>query len=234
MFIILQFPTIKKEKTTPRCSQLSLFIGRDFLISIHQGDLKALTELILTCRVQGGNNIQIIMGNSPGYLLHSILDALVDDLLHILIKVIGNLEDREDSVFDDKISITKDISFLRREITTLRRIVLPLKRIIMEVISRDVLKFSTDVEEEEDLISYFNDIDDYVSKVLEALDESKETIEIYKDTDHMLSSEKTNKILSFLTILFTLSIPVTVVGTLFGMNILIPDSVNHSNNLLDF
>ena len=101
------------------------------------------------------------------------------------------------------------------------------------MISRDVRKFSTNVEEE-DLISYFNDIDDHVSKVLEALDESKETIEIYKDTDHMLSSEKTNKILSFLTILFTLSIPVTVVGTLFGMNIIIPGSVNHSNNLLDF
>ena len=98
---------------------------------------------------------------------------------------------------------------------------------MLEIISRDVRKFSTDLEEE-DLISYFNDINDHVSKVLEALDESKETIEIYKDTDHMLSSEKTNKILSFLTILFTLSIPVTVVGTFYGMNINIPGSTNYS------
>ena len=71
-------------------------------------------------------------------------------------------------------------------------------------------------------------------KVLEALDESKETIEIYKDTDHMLSSEKTNKILSFLTMLFTLSIPVTVVGTFYGMNIDIPGSTNYGFNLIDF
>lgn len=233
VFIILQFPTTQKEKTSPRFSQLSLFIGRDFLISIHQGDLKPLSELFYACSIDKGKNKQNIMGNSPGYLLHSILDALVDDLLHILMKVIGNLDDIEDAVFDDKVAVAKEISILRREITTLRRIVVPLKRIMLEIISRDVRKFSTNVEEE-DLISYFNDINDHVSKVLEALDESKETIEIYKDTDHMLSSEKTNKILSFLTILFTLSIPVTVVGTFFGMNIIIPGSINSSYDLYDF
>lgn len=233
VFIILQFPTTQKEKTSPRFSQLSLFIGRDFLISIHQGDLKPLAELFQACKIDDEKNRKNIMGNSPGYLLHSILDALVDDLLHILMKVIGNLDDIEDAVFDDKVAIAKEISILRREITTLRRIVVPLKRIMLEIISRDVRKFSTNVEEE-DLISYFNDINDHVSKVLEALDESKETIEIYKDTDHMLSSEKTNKILSFLTILFTLSIPITVVGTFYGMNIIIPGSVNFSYNLYDF
>ncbi|MBA2268052.1 MAG: magnesium transporter CorA family protein [Nitrosopumilus sp.] len=233
VFIILQFPTTQKEKSSPRFSQLSLFIGKDFLISIHHGVLKPLSELFQACKMDGGKNKQNIMGNSPGYLLHSILDALVDDLLHILMKVIGNLDDIEDAVFDDKVAVAKEISMLRREITTLRRIVGPLKRIMLEIISRDVRKFSTDVEEE-DLISYFNDINDHVSKVLETLDESKETIEIYKDTDHMLSSEKTNKILSFLTILFTLSIPVTVVGTFYGMNIIIPGSTNYSYNLGDF
>ncbi len=89
-------------------------------------------------------------------------------------------------------------------------------------------------EEEEDLMSYFDDVNDHISKVLEALDESKETIEIYKDTDFMLSSEKTNKILSFLTILFTLSIPVTVLGTFYGMNISIPGSVNTDDSIYSY
>ncbi len=81
----------------------------------------------------------------------------------------------------------------------------PLKRIISELTSRDVKRFSSmdeREEEKEDRISYFDDVNDHISKVLEALDESNETIEIYKDTDFMLSSEKTNRIPSFLTILF--------------------------------
>ena len=150
-----------------------------------------------------------------------------------MIKIIGNLDDIEDEVFDDKVANAKEISILRREITTLRRIVLPLKRILLEITSRDVKRFSSDMEGE-DLIDYFDDINDHISKVLDALDESKETIEIYKDTDNMLSSEKTNKILSFLTILFTLSIPITVAGTFYGMNIVIPGSVNFGNGFLDY
>ncbi len=73
----------------------------------------------------------------------------------------------------------------------------------------------------------------HIFKALEALDESKETIDIYKDTDYMLSSEKTNNILSFLTMLFTLSIPTTVWGTFYGMNIFIPGSVNSSSTIFD-
>jgi magnesium transporter len=83
--------------------------------------------------------------------------------------------------------------------------------------AKDIQKFS-----EEDLTLYFDDVKDHIDKVLEALEESKETIEIYKDTDYMLSTEKTNKILAVLTILFTLSIPATVIGSFYGMNVNLP------------
>ena len=233
IFVILQFPNSLKERGAPSFTQLSLFIGKDYLISITQGDLHPLTELFRNCKSRDQKIRNNFMGGSPGYLLHSILDALVDNLLHILMKIIGNLDDIEDEVFDDKVANAKEISILRREITTLRRIVLPLKRIMLEITSRDVKRFSTNMEEE-DLMNYFDDINDHISKVLEALDESKETIEIYKDTDNMLSSEKTNKILSFLTILFTLSIPITVAGTFYGMNIVIPGSVNLGYGYFDY
>lgn len=233
VFVTLQFPTAAKQYTVSNFSQLSFFIGKDYLISITQGDLQPLTDLFRTCRdgdEKGRNNI---MDGSPGYLLHSIIDTLVDNLLHIVVKIIGNLDDIEDEVFDDKVAVAKEISILRREITTLRRIVLPLKRIMLEITSRDVKRFSRD-NEGEDLIDYFDDINDHISKVLEALDESKETIEIYKDTDNMLNSEKTNKILSFLTILFTLSLPITVAGTFYGMNIVIPGSVDTGEKVTDY
>jgi magnesium transporter len=131
-------------------------------------------------------------------------------------KVVGNLDDIEDAVFDDKITVVKEISFLRREITTLRRVVAPLKRTVLEM-TRDIQKFS-----DEDLTQYFDDVKDHIDKVLEVLEASKETIDIYKDTDFMLNTERTNKILTVLTILFTLSIPVTVLGSFYGMNVNLP------------
>jgi magnesium transporter len=214
IFAILHFPTPDKEKGY-LFSQLAIFMGADYLVTIHQGDLKALQELFSMCKSDEKQK-QAIMGRSSGFLLHKIIDTLVDDLLHILMKVVGNIDDIEDSVFDEQISIPRQISLLRREITTLRRIVIPLRRTVVDL-SKDVQRFS-----KEDLAPYFKDVQDHIEKVYEALEEAKETVEIYKDTDYMLSQEKTNKILGVLTIVFTLSIPATVIGTFYGMNINLP------------
>ena len=215
MFIILHFPTKDKEKNMPKVSQLSIFLGTDYLVTIHQGELEPLIELFQVCS-KDAKQRDSLMGKTSGYLLHTIIDVLVDDLFHILMKIVGNLDDIEEAVFDAKISEAREISVLRREITILRRIVMPLRRVVSEL-AKDVQQFSN-----EDLTRYFYDVKDHIDKVLETLDGSRETIEIYKDTDFMLSSEKSNKILSVLTILFTLSIPVTVISTFYGMNVHIP------------
>ena len=221
VFIILHFPTTtEKEKTLPRFSQLSIFAGRNYLVTIHQGDLKPLDDIFQLCK-QSDKQRQVLMGKSPGYLLHSIIDALVDDLLHILKKLIGNLDDLEESVFNDRKSDVKTISLLRREITSLRRIVVRLRRTMSEV-TKDIQKFA-----EEDLTPYFADVEDHIEKIFEELEESKETVDIYKDTDFMLSTEKSNKILAILTIIFTLSIPTSTIATFYGMNINLPGSIAH-------
>src|SRR5919198_942360 len=217
IFIILQFPTPDKEKGFI-LSQLAIFMGEDYLVTIHQGDLKPLEELFNICK-NDERQRQITMYKSSGYLLHKIIDTLVDDLLHILMKVVGNIDDIEDSVFDERISIPRQISLLRREITTLRRIVIPLRRTVIDL-SKDVQRFS-----KEDMSLYFKDVLDHIEKVYEALEEAKETVEIYKDTDFMLSNEKTNKILAVLTIIFTLSIPATVIGQFYGMNVNLPGGI---------
>lgn len=198
-------------------SQLSIFLGHNFLISIHQGDLRP-HDLFQQCK-SSNNQRDEIMGKSSGYLLHTVIDTLVNDLFHILMKIEGNLDDIEDAVFDDRVEVVKGISILRREITLLRRIIFPLKRIAVEI-TNEIQKFS-----EEDLTKYFNDVEDHIDKALEILESSKETIEIYKDTDFMLSSERTNRILAILTIWFTLSIPPVIIGTFYGMNIRIPGSI---------
>ena len=207
IFILVHFPTISKKDSISRSIQLAIFVGYYYLVTVHQGELRALTEMFQICKVNEKQR-DSFMGTSSGYLLHSIIDLLVDDLLHILLKLKGNLDDIEDVVFDDKHAAPKEIALLRREITTLRRIVIPLKRTVFDF-SKDIQKFS-----EEDLTLYFDNVKNHIDKVIGVLDESKETIEIFKDTDFMLSTKKSNKILAVLIILFTLSIPVTVVALL--------------------
>jgi magnesium transporter len=216
LFIILHFPTMAGETSIPRSSQLAVFMGSGYLVTVHQGDLKPLVDVFQRCAQSDGAR-QHLMGRSSGYLFHSIIDALVDDLIRTIRRVIGNIDEVEDEVFNEKVSVAKEISHLRRQITSLRRMTVQLKRTVMEVSIRDIRRFS-----EEDLTLYFDDVTDHIDKAIETLEESKEVIEIYKDTDFMHGVEKSNKILAVLTIIFTLSIPATLIGTFYGMNVNIP------------
>jgi magnesium transporter len=215
VFVILNFPTLEKERI-PRSSQLASFIGSGYLVTVHQGELKPISEIFQQC-IQSNKAKQELMGRSAGYLFHSIIDALTDDLLNLVRKIVGNIEDIEDVVFDEQANAAGEISYIRRQITVLRRIAIPLKRTLAEITTKDIRRFS-----EEDLTLYFDDINDHIDKVIDTLEESKETIEIYKDTDYLHGTDRSNKILAVLTIVFTLSLPVTIISSLYGMNVDIP------------
>lgn len=215
VFVILNFPTLEKERI-PRTSQLASFIGSGYLVTVHQSELKPISEIFQQC-IQSNKARQELMGRSAGYLFHSIIDALTDDLLNLARKIVGNIEDIEDVVFDEQANAAGEISYIRRQITVLRRIAIPLKRTLAEITTKDIRRFS-----EEDLTLYFDDVNDHIDKVIDTLEESKETIEIYKDTDYLHGTDRSNKILAVLTIVFTLSLPVTVMSSLYGMNVDIP------------
>lgn len=221
-FAILHFPSLLQQPKISRNSQLSVFIGNNFLVTVHQGDLKPLIDLVNICKSDSDlHRKERLLGKSSGHLLHEIIDILVDDLLHVSRKVIANLDDLEDEVFDERKSVARSIALLRREINIMRRIVNPLKKFVLEI-AKNIKGFS----DEEDLSLYFDDVIDHIDKVIETLEESRETMEIYKDTDFMLSTEKTNKVLAALTIIFTFAIPGTVIGTFYGMNINLPGGIN--------
>ncbi|MBT8242687.1 MAG: magnesium transporter CorA family protein, partial [Nitrosopumilus sp.] len=141
-FVILQFPPLAQKIGISKNSQLSIFVGKDFLVTVHQGDLNPLVELVDICK---NNSDQVrkerLLGKSAGLLLHEILDVLVDDLLHTSRKIIANLDDLEDRVFDETKPVARSIALLRREINRLRRIANPLKKFVLEI-AKNVKRFS--------------------------------------------------------------------------------------------
>ena len=229
-FVILQFPPLAQKIGISKNSQLSIFIGKNFLVTVHQGDLKPLVELVNTCTLDlDQERKNKLLRESSGDLLHEIIDALVDDLLHTSRKIIANLDEMEDNVFDESKPVARSIALLRREINRLRRISVPLKKFVLEI-AKNVKRFSDNSDDE--LSLYFDDVIDHIDKVIETLEESRETMEIYKDTDFVLSNEKTNKVLAVLTMIFTLAIPSTVIGTFYGMNVNLPGGIEDNSMIL--
>jgi len=116
VFVILNFPTLQKERI-PRSSQLAAFLGVNYLVTIHQDELRPISEIFKQC-AQSEKARQELMGRSAGYLFHSVVDALTDDLLNLVRKIVGNIEDIEDVVFDEQANAAAEISYIRRQINS--------------------------------------------------------------------------------------------------------------------
>jgi magnesium transporter len=63
---------------------------------------------------------------------------------------------------------------------------------------------------------------DHINRIGETLDEYKEMIEVFKDTDFVLAQDRLNRILRILTIISAVALPFLVISGVYGMNIHLP------------
>ena len=213
LFAIIHCPYLPGVSRIVASSQVSIFLGDDYLVTVHQGNLRPIEEIFQSCR-----NKELYPKAGPGDILYRVLDSLVDNVFPLLEGVMKELEDIEDEVFNEKIAVVRELTTLRRNIAALRRTVLPLRRIMAGLYDEMQMRSP-------ELAPHFRDVNDHIEKAYAILDEARETVDIYKDTDFTVSTELSNKILAILTIIFTLSIPGTMIGTFYGMNIPLPGGI---------
>ena len=214
LFLVLHFPVFNIEARVTTTSQVSVFIGENYLITLHKGELKPLVKLFKECQIdEEARQENFSQGSS--YLLYRIVDRLVDYCLPILNKIGNNIERTEDDIFSN-IGMPKaieDISILRRDVISFRRIIWPMRAVIgsLEPKIRSFTKM--------DMSVYFGDMTDHADKIWDALDEYKEIIEGLNDTYDSLATNRTNEVMRMLTVIATILLPITVIASIYGMNI---------------
>jgi magnesium transporter len=216
LFLVMHFPVFNKDVRVTTPSQVSVFIGPSYLITLHKGELKPLVKLFRECQIDEESR-QEHLNQGPSYLLYRIVDRLVDSCLPIANKLQENIEDVEDRIFSNRRrSQIKEISVLRRDIISFRRIIWPMRAVVgsLEPKIRRFAKI--------DLAVYFGDTVDHLDKIWDALDEYKEIIEGLNDTHDSLASNSTNEVIRILTIISTIFMPITLIASLWGMNIPLP------------
>jgi magnesium transporter len=216
LFFVFHFPIYRKEERVLTTSQLSVFIGPKYLITLHKGELNPLVKLFKECQIDEESRREYL-NQGPGYLLYRILDRLVDYCMPILDKVGDGIEDVEKGIFSSRQrGAIRGISRLRRDVIAFRRIIWPMRAVIGSLEPK-VRRFA-----EIELPVYFGDVVDHLDKIWDGLDEYKEIIEGLSDTYDSLATNRTNEVVRILTIFATVMLPVTVIASIYGMNIDLP------------
>jgi magnesium transporter len=216
IFLVLHFPRFDPQTRATHASQVSIFVGPDYVVTVHQGDLRPLVKLFHDC--QNSEEVRSrVLGPTAGHLLYRVLDGLVDYCFPILNNLISNVEKIEDRVLDERSrDVIRELSYQRREVISFRRIIHPQTDVLEALEQRPIpfLKARLDV--------YFSDLADHMRRIWNELEELKEVMESLQDSHQVIATYRTSEVMRMLTIIATIMLPLTVVTGLYGMNVRLP------------
>ncbi len=216
LFIVLHFPAFDKTVGRLNAAELDLFVGPDFLITLPNERLQPVEYLFERCRAREDFREQLF-SKGPGYLLYKIVDECVDASFPMLRKMGNKLEHLEDDIFEGRSEeIVRDISNVKQEIINFRKIVRP-QRTALRDLERTKHRYIA-----EDLDIYFDDIVDASERVWDVLENYKEVIEALESTNESVISHRVNDILRVLTAISVVVLPLTLIASIWGMNVHVP------------
>jgi magnesium transporter len=216
IFLVLHFPIFDPKRRVTQPSQVAIFVGTDYVVTVHHGDLRPLVKLFEDCQMSEDVRSRVMSATS-GHLLYRILSGLVDYMFPIMTKVISNVEDIENRILDERApSLARELSIQRRDITAFRRIIRP-QIDVLEALEKRPLQFLR-----ARLDVYFSDLADHTRRIWSELEENKEVVESLQDSHQIITSNRTNEIMRILTMIATIMLPLTVVTGLYGMNVGLP------------
>jgi magnesium transporter len=198
--------------------QIAIFLRKNLVLTF-QEDAEDLFKIIRErlMKTQG-----VIRYKGADYLVYALLDLLVDQYFEILDQVDDKLEKLETQILTNFTpSVRNRIYHYKRLVSEIRRVILPLRDVIIHF-SREETKL---VETADNF--YFRDLHDHLSRVVEMLDNQRDTLNNLNDLYHAEQSNRANYVMKLLTIVSAIFIPLTFIVGVYGTNFDVLPELHH-------
>lgn len=193
-----------KVKTT----ELDCCLGRNFLITLHSQPLTQLSACKDRIKKQSPTIRQ-----GADMLLYSILDACVDSYFPVIDEFDNKVDEMSDELFKNPTQETlKKIYNLKNDVMYLRRTIGPQADVI-SLMARGDFEFILPSN-----IIYFRNIYDNLVRLNDIVGTSRDIITGAMEAYVSVISNRLNEIMKTLTVFATISMPLTLIASIYGMN----------------
>ncbi len=221
LFVIFHVPYFDRRTKRLHQEEVDVFIGHDYLITIHSGRLKVLGSLFEECRSATAKESYMAPGS--GFLMYELMSRLFEHAFPMLDRIAERINDVERDIFEGRSKeMVEELSHLKLEIINFRRIIRP-QRVLVAAIEDKKKRFLPD-----NLEIYFDDVEDTIARTSDLLDNYKEVVESLEDTNETFIQHRTNNVVKVLTYVSLLTLPMASLSGLMAMNIRYPFPVDQT------
>jgi len=217
IFIAIHFPVFTKTGRFREVGEVDILINDKFLVTVCSHEQSPISYFFAQCQ----RNIEAskkYFQHGPLYLLLILIAQLLHSYFPFLDRLAQETEGLERDLFDEKESKTlKEITLLQRDILDVRRVIKPQLPIFRSVFSKEEIKSNKFFD------LYAQDIVATNIQIWNTLENYWETVNALHRTNNTLISYKLNKIINILTAFSACFLPATLIASIFGMNIKLPE-----------
>lgn len=221
LFLVLTIPVVERgndlDGQVVRLEELDIIFSKNWVVTSHYRPIEIIDSVFERVEGERGEHIEYLDSASPAALLYAILSALLQGAVASL----GNIEERVERA-EQAISsgqerkMVQELAELRRDIIDFRRALAPARPVFRALDDTGPALLGPDS------LPYFRNLTGRIEQISTLLKTLKETVESLEETTHSLLATHTNDIIRMLTLFTAGMLPLTLIASIFGMNITFP------------
>ena len=201
-------------------SELAAFILPHALITIRKDDGLDIGKV-----VERWDSSSDLIPHGVGYLLHGLLDYIVDGHFEAVQALDDAVEGLEDDLFAPPtaghLHVQRRSFELRKSLVLLRRVVLPMREVLNTMMRRDLQHV------DDELLPYYHDVYDHVLRATEWTESLRDLVTTILETNLTIQGNRMNVISKKVTGWAAIVAVPTFITGFFGMNVPYPGFGDH-------
>ena len=194
--------------------EVAVFVTHNALVTVRKSDRFDIDGVVARWDASPD-----LAKHGVAFLLHGLLDHVVDGHFAAVQTLDEEIETLEDLLFDDQrsdLSVQRRSFELRKSLVRLRRVVLPMREVVNSVMRRDLHGF------DEAMTPYYQDVYDHVLRATEWTESLRDLVTTILETNLTIQGNRLNvitkKVTSWAAII---AVPTAITG-FYGQNVPYP------------
>lgn len=190
-------------------SQIACFIGRHFVLTVHEGASRTLDEVVARLR-----RTPKPVERGPSFVMHAILDTVVDDYQAIADALEDEVEHLEDIVLKDPAhSAGVQIYSLKQRLARFRRYAQPGSRVLASFVDSNQTTVATN-----ETAAFFRDVLDHTLRITDQLRNVEDLVNALLELRRLEQSTAMTDVTKRLTGWAAVIAVPTFIASAYGMN----------------
>ncbi len=190
-------------------TEMNLFIGKNFLVTVHKDPLRSVS-LTIERVIKNAP----LVARAPDRLTYHLLDALLENYGPALDELSTEIAELESSVLrNPSMDVLNSVLKLKTEVQRLRQIISPQREVIARLAHGEFKVVRAH------LLPYYRDLLDQLSRIYDLSENYKDSLMNILQVHLNLQQMQVNHVIKVLTVLATLSMPILIITSYYGMNI---------------